>query len=270
MAFSRYAAASAVDFVSAYAAAAAEVVSAIPAADMGARVPACPRWSTYDLVTHLGNVHAWAATIVETGQSTPEQNDRPLTHRPKAVAQWYVGKAEDLLQVLRVARLDDECWTFSAHHHSKAFWPRRQAHETVVHLADLQQVIGSTTDIPPDLAADGVAEVLDVFLPRMHAKGRPARLSAPLELHATDTGDAWLLTPPLRRDDPPIVRRLESPSLGALEVLDLDGHRVDAVRAAASDLMLLLWKRRSPDHRNITLDGDRTRLLHFLRSALTP
>lgn len=265
MAFSRYAAASAVDFVSAFAAAAAEVVATIPACDMGSSVPACPRWSTYDLVLHLGNVHAWAATIVETGRSTPEQNDHPRSQRPKTVARWYAGKAEDLLQVLRAAQPQDECWTFSEAHRTEAFWPRRQTHETLVHLVDLEQTLGRTSDLPALLAADGVDEVLDVFLPRMHAQGRPARLSAPLRLHATDTGDAWLLTPSGSGDGPPLVHRLDSP-----DRVGVADEPVDAVRAAAADLMLLLWKRRSPDHRSITLDGDRARLLHFLRSPLTP
>jgi hypothetical protein len=34
--------------------------------------------------------------------------------------------------------------------------------------------------------------------------------------------------------------------------------------------MLLLWKRLSPDHPALTLDGDRDRILAFLRSPLTP
>ncbi|HSE10330.1 MAG TPA: maleylpyruvate isomerase family mycothiol-dependent enzyme [Nocardioidaceae bacterium] len=270
MALQRYAATSAVDFVSAFAAAAAEVVETIPSCDMAAAVPACPPWSTYDLVRHLGNIHAWAATIVETGSSTPEQNDRPRSRRAKSVARWYTGKAEDLLQVLRHAQPDEECWTFSARHHTQAFWPRRQAHETLIHLVDLHQTLGTTPDIPADIAADGVAEVLEVFLPRMHAKGLPARLSAPLRLHATDTDDAWLLTPARLDDGSPIVRRLESPDLGGLDVLDVEGHRVATVRASASDLMQLLWKRRSPDESGIDLEGNEDRILDFLDSPLTP
>jgi hypothetical protein len=180
--------------------------------------------------------------------------------------------------VLRAAHPEDACWTFSDGHRTEAFWPRRQAHETWVHLVDLEQVLGRTSDIPASLAADGVDEVLDVFLPRMHSKGLPARLSAPLLLDATDTDDAWLLTPSESGDGPPLVERLRDDGPGrrgrhltALGPLRDDApDRVDAVRAAASDLMLLLWKRRSPDHRSIILDGDRSRLLAFLRSPLTP
>lgn len=251
----------AVDFASAFAAAASELVEAIPSCDMGARVPACPGWSTYDLLLHLGNVHAWAATIVETGRAAPEQYDSPGSRRAKNVARWYAGKAEDLFEVLRAAAPDDPCWTFSARHSTKAFWPRRQTHETLVHLIDALQAAGRTTDIALPLAADGVAEVLEVFLPRMHARGRPADLSAPLLLKAADTEDTWLLTTPAT-PGPPLLRRVEP------EHLSHSG--IDRLVAPAADLMLLLWKRLRPEDADLSLDGDRDRILAFLDSPLTP
>jgi uncharacterized protein (TIGR03083 family) len=259
MAFSRYAA-PAVDFVSAYADAAAEVLAAIPSSDMGTRVPACPGWSTYDLVVHLGNVHAWAATIVETGARAPEQNDHPASHRAKAVARWYAGKAEDLYRVLRDADGEQACWTFSAAHHTEAFWPRRQTHETLVHLVDLHQASGRTTEVPAVLAADGIAEVLEVFLPRMHERGRPADLVAPTLIHATDTGDTWLLAPAV--EGPPEVHRVD----GA----DFVERGADLLAGPAADLMMMLWKRLPADHPGASLDGDRDRLLALLASPLTP
>lgn len=261
MAFSRYAAVPAVDFVSAFASLAAELATTLDAGDMGARVPACPRWSTYDLVVHLGNVHSWAATIVETGSSTPSQNDEPSSRRPRDVRDWYVGKAGDLLTVLRDADPAEACWTFSAADRTKGFWQRRQAHETLVHLVDVHQASGGTTDVPAGLAADGVAEVLEVFLPRMHARGRRADLVAPLLLSTTDTDDTWLLTPG-GPDVPPEHR--------AVSGSDLVDRGTDLVTASAADLMLLLWKRVSPDAPGVTLDGDRRRLVRFLESPLTP
>ncbi|HEU4515301.1 MAG TPA: maleylpyruvate isomerase family mycothiol-dependent enzyme [Nocardioidaceae bacterium] len=261
MAFSRYAAVPAVDFVSAFATLAAELGTALESCDVGARVPACPRWSTYDLVVHLGNVHAWAATIVETGKSTPSQNDEPRSHRPRDLSEWYVGKAGDLLAVLRDADPHAECWTLSPADRTKGFWQRRQAHETLVHLVDLHQASGSTTDVPARLAADGVAEVLEVFLPRMHARGRHADLTAPLLLSTTDTDDTWLVTPGGPGAPP------ESRPVGGSDLVD---RGTDLVTATAADLMLLLWKRVSPDQAGVTLDGDRGRLLRFLESPLTP
>jgi uncharacterized protein (TIGR03083 family) len=253
------AAAPELDFVASYEATAATMIEAVPSCDMNASVPACPAWSAYDLVVHLGNVHAWAATIVETGRSAAGQNDEPGSRRAKAVARWYAGKAEDLAQVLREARPDDPCWTFSAHHHTKGFWPRRQTHETTVHLVDLLQSAGSTPEVPSALAADGVAEVLEVFLPRMHARGFPATISAPILLHATDTGDSWRVAPAPDGEGPAVVGTAGSSA-------DED---VDSVSAPASDLMLLLWKRLPPSAPTVALDGDERRLLDFLGSPLT-
>lgn len=268
MASSRNAAVPAVDFLSAFASAASEIGSRIPSCDLTARVPACPRWTSYDLIVHLGNIHAWAATIVETGRSTPQQNDQPASRRPRVVAEWYVGKAGDLLAVLRAASPGHSCWTFSAGDRTACFWQRRQAHEALVHLFDLHQAQRGTTDLPvvlPEpgatarLAADGIAEVLEVFLPRMHARGHRIDLEAPLLLDAADTADRWLLTP--TPEAPPRVQ----PVTGT----DLADRGTDRVTAPALDLMMLLWRRRPADAAEVTLDGDRERLLRFLASPLT-
>jgi uncharacterized protein (TIGR03083 family) len=289
MAVSRYAAAPTLDFVAAYAAAAATVVEMVPRLDMHAGVPACPGWSTYDLLVHLGNVHGWAATIVETGDSAPRRDDQPPSRRSRAVAEWYAGKAEDLLAVLRGGRPDRLCWTFSAQDRTQAFWARRQTHETLVHLVDLHQADlhqadldaadldpadldaadldpadlhppgWGAIDVPAWLAADGVDEVLTVFMPRMHARGRAAELSAPVLLRARDTGDTWLLAP--REEEPPAAERVVGSDLAEAET--------DLVSAPAAELMLLLWKRLGPDHPAVTLDGDRARVLAFLGSPLT-
>ncbi|MGZ4494456.1 MAG: maleylpyruvate isomerase N-terminal domain-containing protein [Nocardioides sp.] len=164
-------------------------------ADLGAPVPACPGWTTYDLAVHLGNVHAWAATIVETGRPAAEQNDTPGHRRPRTVSAWYAGKAEDLYEVLRATDPARPCWNFAYGDGQASFWARRQMHEATVHLMDLSAATGRDLAVDPELAADGVDEVLTVFGHRMHHRGFPATLTAPLCLVATDTGDAWTVTP---------------------------------------------------------------------------
>jgi uncharacterized protein (TIGR03083 family) len=251
------------DYVAAFAAAAGEVVSTIRRGDMGAGVRACPGWSTYDLVVHLGNVHGWAATILETGAHAPKQEDQPASRKATAVAQWYAGKAEDLLAVLRDSRAADPCWTFAGRDRTVGFWQRRQAHETAVHLADLRWVDGAapalTDTVTPELAADGALEVLEVFLPRMHSRGKSVDLRAPLLVHATDTRDTWMLTPDA--DGPPTVT--------AVHVDEEVGDHTDLIAAPAASLMLLLWRRLPVEHESVTLDGDRDRILAFLQSPLT-
>jgi hypothetical protein len=120
------------DFVERFAVAAERFADAILSADLRSPVAGCPGWSTYDLVRHLGNVHAWAATIVETGRPAAHQDDQPRSRRPRVVREWYVGKAGDLFEVLRSCDPASECWTLNGPG-SAGFWRRRQLHETTMH-----------------------------------------------------------------------------------------------------------------------------------------
>lgn len=188
-------AATSTSFVEDYAVVAGQFATRLSSADLRAPVAACPGWTTYDLVTHLGNVHAWAATIVETGQPAPKQNDEPRSGRQRAVHEWYTAKAEDLFQVLKQTSPTRPCWNFAVGQGTALFWQRRQVHETAVHLVDLSVAARQQVQLPAALAVDGVDEVLTVMVPRMHRQGRFAALSATVRLTASDTGDVWLVSP---------------------------------------------------------------------------
>ena len=236
-------AATSTSFVEDYAVVAGQFASQIASADLRAPVAACPGWTTYDLVTHLGNVHAWAATIVETGRPAPKQNDEPRSRRSRAVHEWYVAKAEDLFQVLKHTSATRPCWNFALGEGTAQFWQRRQMHETTVHLVDLALTTGQHVKVPAAGAADGVDEVLTVMVPRMHRKGRFAALSAALRITASDTGDVWLVRParphlpqvPTQPRGPaaapgggspvPVVRRLRRSSPARLRLVEGSGGR---------------------------------------------
>jgi uncharacterized protein (TIGR03083 family) len=269
-------------FVDDFAVVAERFAHAVGRSDMKAPVAACPGWSTLDLVVHLGNVHAWAATVAETGRQAVLLEDRPPSSRPRVVSEWYVAKAEDLYQVLRYRPATAPCWTFVSPSGVTAFWSRRQLHETTVHLMDLDGANGRSTEITGPVAADGVDEVLTVMLVRMLARGHPAALSAPLTLRTTDTGDSWDISPapsssgpvPLHlvgagppgvATTPPSVQRRRSPA-------DTDPDRPDPsdrVTAPAAVLYRALWHRRVDDAQ-LEVDGDARRVRAFLDSRLTP
>jgi uncharacterized protein (TIGR03083 family) len=220
-----------------------------------APVASCPGWTVLDLVVHLGNVHAWAATILETGRSAAGQNDEPRSSRGRVVAAWYAGKAEDLYLVLRQVDPARPCWNFALGEGVAAFWSRRQLHETTMHLVDLDLACGRAPSVAAAVAADGVAEVVEVLAHRMHARGHHAALSQPLTLRATDTGDVWTLHP---TSGVPRVER------GAG-----DGVR-DRVEAPAELLYRLLWHRATPTADGVRVLGDGDRVRDFLGSRLTP
>jgi uncharacterized protein (TIGR03083 family) len=245
-------------FVEDYADAARRFARATAETDLRLAVSSCPGWTAYDVVVHLGNVHAWAATIVETGRRAHELDDRPRSSRPRAVAEWYAAKAEDLLLVLRHTVPDRPCWSFVRDAGQALFWQRRQLHETLVHLLDLDGAAGRPSEITPAVAANGVGEVVDVMLPRMHARGRRARLQRPLGLVATDTDDSWLLTP---TEGPPAVTHERHADVR---------HGPDRVEATAAGLYRLLWQRGTVADVDARVLGDVERVTALLRSPLVP
>lgn len=264
-----------IDFVSRFAAAAERFAEAVAHTDMRAPVPTCAPWSTYDLAVHLGNVHAWAATIVETGKPAPEQNDEPASNRARTVSKWYVGKAEDLYEVLRRCPPDDPCWNFAFGSGTVAFWPRRQLHETTIHQVDLDIVAGREPELAANVSADGVDEVLTVFLHRMHQRGYPARLTRPLAITATDTRDTWLVSPPARHAAGAVVPTQSTgesppPAITRARLGGDEGEAEDRLEAPAGVLHRLLWKRVPADHPQVHVDGDHSRVSAFLGSRLVP
>lgn len=269
-----------IDFVEQYLAAAERFAVAVAATPMNAAVPTCPGWTAYDLVCHLGNVHAWAATIVETCRKAPQHNDEPRSRKPKVVSDWYAGKAEDLYEVLRTADPEAPCWNFASGAGFAGFWSRRQAHETTIHTVDLLGCTDGTAVVEPELAADGVDEVLTVFLPLMHARGHPADLTGPVCLAPTDVRRSWTLSPRAVVGDPrmgmgvPLQPR-GSTSESAPAVVDGPPRVVrrrhpgaDQVAAPVETLYRVLWGRGAREE--LTLSGDEARIHAFLDSRLVP
>jgi len=262
------------DAVLEFGAAAERFTATVPACDLRSTVAACVPWSAYDLVVHLGNVHAWAATILETGKAAAELNDKPSWSRPRIVSRWYHAKAEDLYQVLRHTDPSTPCWNFVLGAGVAAFWSRRQLHETTVHQVDLDLSLGRTPVLKPEVCVDGIDEVLRLMMVRMHRRGHPAALTEPLSLTARDTGHGWVLTPggwgepaatgvPLQAAGgepaaPPTVTRVDGPA----------GVR-DGVEAPADVLYRLLWHRAVPPDA-VRVSGDEGRVQAFLHSRLTP
>ena len=72
-------------------------------------------------------------------------------------------------------------------------WARRQAHETAIHRVDAQLAAGiPVTACAPAFAADGIDELLVLFVPRRGAKLR-ADPPATLAVGCTDVDASWLL-----------------------------------------------------------------------------
>ena len=192
-------------------------------------VPSCEGWVMRDLVVHLGSIHRWAAGIVISGQRITEP--RPLVTGP--VAEWYSGTAAALLTTLQAVSPDEVVPNFSRMDETAAFWPRRQMHETTVHIVDAQQALGFDEGewaVPSAIATNGIDEVIQVFFPRLTARGRRPEVRSRLRLVATDVDQSWVIGPGDGDTGTPVQLH---PSRDAEAT----------VTGTASDLYLALWHR---------------------------
>lgn len=214
------------------------VLAVLAVGDPNAPVAACPGWDLRALVEHLGCVHRWAAEVVRTGVVA----DQPTADGVDDLAGWFADGADALLTALTAADPQAPTWSFTTDR-TAGFWRRRQALETVVHRWDAQRAVGEPAPLDAQLAADGIAEVADLFLPRQVRFGRIPPLPAAVALRPLDAG--------------PEVR------LG-------DGQLVATVTGPAEVLLLLLWHRVGPADPRLSIDGDADAARSVLALALAP
>lgn len=237
-------------------------------AGLAAPVPSCPDWQVRDLLAHTGHVHSWAAGIVgrpSTGPAPKPDEQEVLRQAPDGAAllDWYREQHAALVQTLRSADPDVDCWAFLPVSSPLAFWARRQAHETAIHRTDAELAAGgggaagegtpgAVTPHTAKFAADGVDELLAGFLARNMRAGRWHGRPGVLGVHADDgpAGQAgWLVT--TGPDGPAVARGT--------------GRADCDVTGPAAALYLALWNRAPVT--GLRVEGDAA-LLAELRSGL--
>ena len=221
-------------------------------------IPTCPEWTLRQLTTHVGRAQRWAAEIV-TRRSREfiafrDVPDGRLPDDPAARPDWLNAGASRLIDAVRAGGAEP-VWTFAGMRPA-AFWARRMAHETAVHLADAELAVGREIRIAADLAADGIDEWLWLSVADPGDQPLPLRDEGQtLHVHATDEGldgaGEWL------------VRRTASGL--ALE----RGHaRADiAVRGPATLLLLGLLRRLPLAGPGVQVLGDQELLGYWLENT---
>jgi uncharacterized protein (TIGR03083 family) len=202
------------------------LVDAAARAGWDAAVPPCPGWTVRDLVVHLGGVHRWATRIVaEALPDAAAAGGDSVGSGPAEdeLLDWYRAANSGLVDALRAAPADLDCWAFLPADSPLQFWARRQAHETAIHRADAQAASGAVGAFPPALATDGIAEMLTGFARRRRAYARP--------------GSSLLLVP----SDGPVWRIEFGPE--RLAATQLNGDADATVAGTSSALYLWLWHR---------------------------
>lgn len=212
---------------------------------LGARVPTCPDWDLLDLLAHQGMVHRWATAAVRAdadGMGNAVLAEAEGRTAPDPIT-WLATGAERLAAELRHAPADLDSLVFlAAAPPPKEFWARRQCHETTIHALDAlaaergRTPLASEVWFTPDLAADGIDELVCGFWPR--SKGR-IRADSPYRVHITptDVGVSWIVE--VSRGPVGATRVAAGSDLpetaGASRTLNVSGKAID--------LYVALWNR---------------------------
>ncbi len=219
-----------------------------------AAVPSCPGWTVRDLVGHLGALYQRVRGHITRGVTTrPEQAEDPVLPEGAELLSWWDQQFEELTGVLDQIDPELPAWNWAPQAKKAVFWHRRMAHETAIRRWDAQVASGLTEPIETKLAVDGVAEVLDTWLPAGKRRSQPQAVGL-VQLHASDIEHSWLVR----------VRREGIALLDTSTVM----HEEHAVKARASgtvsDLLLALYGR--VPFEVLDLSGD-VRLLEALRTG---
>ena len=207
----------------------ARFATAAAGRDEDEKIEKCPEWTVRDLVTHVGTGHRLATGIIE------ERRDRPAEYRladapasPADWAEWLISGARRLNLAVADLGFDGKVWTWQPKHQTAGFWQRRMLHDLIVHRFDADP----TGAVAPDLAADGIADLLLAF----EYFGKLTGNGDTLLFTATDTGQSWHVT--LTPTGPQWTT----------EAAPADA----ACAAPVQDLLLILNRRLTPRH----IEGD--------------
>jgi uncharacterized protein (TIGR03083 family) len=225
-------------------------------------VPTCPDWTLEQLVGHVGRGHRWSADIVRRRllEPIPLQDVVVPAHADER-SEWLIAGAQMLADAVRAAGPEQPVWTWTADR-SAGFWLRRMLHDEVIHRFDAEMALGIEGGLAPDLAADGVSDILTTI----------ATLSRPdlgfgsfagvlgvgesVQLFATDPelgpGGEWLA------------------ARGPAGVTWRHGHDQAAdvvVRGPSLQLLLLLNRRLSPDAAGVEILGNQELFARWLANS---
>ncbi len=211
--------------------------------EQGVAIPSCPGWAAADLLAHMANVLAQKLPLFRMRLETapaPASWPRAAAGDPDLGA-TVLRTAKQVGAELAAMGPDVALWSWYERDRSSSFWARRLAHEAAIHRVDAELAAGLVPDCRRELAADGVGELLEVFLAR---PGRPLGDGGPpavVDLDGTDLPCQW------------------SVAIGDTEVLvhpGRDGSPSAVLSGPVSALYLWGWGRRGLEE--IAVAGDQS------------
>jgi uncharacterized protein (TIGR03083 family) len=173
-----------------------QLVNAALPGSSGKPVPACEGMVLGELVRHLGSVHHLVTDWVRDGRRPTAWAQAP--EEGEDLAAWAGRGSADMLEMLTGRSPAQPCATWSATDRTVGFWIRRMAHESAVHRVDAAQAVGQHWLVDPELAVDGVAEALELWLgtrlgSKVGGSGRAVRLVTSGQTSGADVD--WTVRP---------------------------------------------------------------------------
>jgi uncharacterized protein (TIGR03083 family) len=219
-------------------------VTALDAAP-GARIPWSEDWTVADCAHHVAGFLAWLGAIVagrpDAGFEARAGIDVPAAGSPE-LGPWLQATGDATIGALRALEPSEPCWSWWPDDQTIGFWQRRAAHELGVHRWDLEQGAGTAGDpMPPPLAADGVDELLDVFVGISRLVHQAPGDGETFHVHCTDTDGEWLI---------------RFTGGGGRELTREHAKGDVALRGPAEALLLHLWGRGSAGELGVEVLGD--------------
>ncbi|MFI2297119.1 maleylpyruvate isomerase N-terminal domain-containing protein [Isoptericola sp. NPDC019571] len=237
------------------------LVAAVHAAPADAEVPACPGWTADDLGFHVASVQSFWASVVGREPGTGLQaGDVVPPERPAgdaALAALLHDATAHLVAALAGRDPREPCWSWHPDGHTVGWVTRRQQHEALVHRVDAEQAAGrGVTPLDPEIAADGVDEVLDVLLGGHPGWTTFTPAGGAVAVVVDAPGEAprrWdVELGRVRGTGPESGREYDVPG-GRL--VHPDGEPAGVVAGAAADLDLWLWGRGTAESLRVTGDA---------------
>jgi hypothetical protein len=223
-----------------------------------------------DLTWHVGMVYLHKATAMREGA---EPENWPPDYDDDASALELIDDAyRQLTEEFGARDPAEPSGTWYGPDQTVGFWIRRMAQETVIHRIDAE--LGAREQVTPvadDLAADGIDELLKVFV------GYGVSEWADLFTDALkdSPGRSFLITARAGTDNLD-VSWLVSTSPGQLSVAGGPGMRISGtvtpdvtVSGAPADVLRWAWNRETPgEPSRVTIGGDADALAEFRRCVV--
>lgn len=234
------------------------------------RVPTCPGWSVNDLTWHVGMVYLHKVTAMREG--TQPENWPPDYDDDASAIELIDEGYRQLVEAFAARDPAEPGGTWYGPDQTVGFWIRRMAQETVIHRIDAELgVREQVTPVADDLAADGIDELLKVFVSYgvsewadhfaevlKDSPGRTCLIAA--EATAGSAGGSWLV-----RTSP-----------GQFTVEGGPGERISGtvtpdvtVSGPPSAVLRWAWNRETPGEPSlVTIGGDAGAMAEFRRCVV--